>query len=172
MTFFPIYKHVCITKKYKMLFFHAKVHKSRIVSELLLFTHSAQKVLSKLLCSYRYICVLVIYPRDIFRDLYKCACCECYFKEGKPGPEHCHCMWSANQLRRCLLYSHLFGVVLGEYQSILSQDWKRSYRKFILKFKLRASKVEVHVNSVFLFNSLRKFICLEVLLTWSMLYFY
>lgn len=56
-----------------MLFFLAKFYNSTIFPKLLLFTDSAQKFLSKLLYSYRYIYILAISPGYMFRDLYKYA---------------------------------------------------------------------------------------------------
>lgn len=68
-----------------------------------------------------------------------------------------------------------FGVPLGEYEGIVSQGWKRGYCKFILKYKLRARKVEISVEFYtffFFFNYLRMIIWLGVLLTWGKLYFF
>lgn len=147
-----MYTCVCITKKERMLFFLAKVHYFAIFSKLILFTHSAQKFLSKLLYSYTYIYILAISPGYTFRDLYKRACCQCCSKQWKPGPEHCHCIWSANQLKRCLLSGHLFwSSTWGIWRNYVS-GLERGYCKFILKYKLRARKMEIPVEFYTLFS--------------------
>lgn len=87
---------MCVYNQERMLVFLAEVHNFTMFSELLLFTRSAQKLLSKLFCH--------------------------------------------------TVISTLLGVPLGEYEGIICLGWKTGHFKFILKYKLRLTKVEVSVD--------------------------